>query len=375
MTDPRPGFLLVANWPSDVGFAWWLMESYWAALANHYHPEYRVVLAFPEVGEIPEVIRDAPIETVEFAFGRGNAESDLEFLNQFQVRALYFSDRPNIDPRYLRYRRAGVKHIITHDHTPGLRTAPTGLKRLLKWARARIPGIVCDAAIGATEFVRQRTIDTNLLPAEKCFAVPNGLPEPQALLPRDPIAEFSLPADAVHMVMTARANPYKGLRFVLDCLAKFRETESIDLQFTLLGDGPMLDELQTLAANHGIADACHFPGYVDGVNALLPGFDFAIHPSKGEVGYSLAILEYMRAGLATLVPDNPSVCGATTHGQTGLIFREGNQDACIAAMKALACDPAYRSELGEAARIDEKRYSLANAHERLLEVVQSTLSR
>ncbi|MEO1421305.1 MAG: glycosyltransferase family 4 protein [Pseudomonadota bacterium] len=375
MTDSRPGFLLVANWPSDVGFAWWLMESYWAALANHYHPDYRMVLAFPKINEIPTVIREAPIDTVEYAFGRNAIELDLQFLQQHRIREIYFSDRPNIDARYLRYRRAGVEHIITHDHTPGLRTPPTGIKRILKRVRARIPGLVCDAAIGATEFVRQRTIDTNLLPAEKCFAVPNGLPAAQALAPRNPVEEFALDPDAVHMVMTARANPYKGLRFVLDCLARFRRTESIDLQFTLLGDGPMLNELMTLAADHDITDACHFPGYVDGVSALLPGFDFAIHPSKGEVGYSLAILEYMRAGLATLVPNNPSVCGATAHGQTGLIFREGDQDACIAAMKAMACDPAYRSELGEAARIDEKRYSLANAHKRLLEIVEMTLSR
>lgn len=374
MSDKRPGFLLVANWPSDVGFAWWLMESYWAKLAHHYADRFRFVLTFPEVREIPQVIQDAPIEIIEMNFGRQSVDNDLSLLGRFNIEAIYFSDRAVINTRYARYRFAGVQSIITHDHTPGQRTPPIGLKRLAKWVLARTPGIVSDTAIGATEFVRQRIRDTILLPEAKCFAVPNGLRAKTEQAVEDPAKRFGLDRAAVHMVMTARANPYKGLRFIVETLANYRsQPDAVDLQFTLLGDGPMLSELKQLASDLGIADACHFPGYVNNVNELLPGFDFAIHPSKGEVGYSLAILEYMRAGLATIVPDNPSVCGATRHDKTGLYFREGDRDSFRGALARLAEDPTLRERMGREAETDEANLSLNNAHRLLIEAVDATL--
>ncbi|MEL7310233.1 MAG: glycosyltransferase family 4 protein [Pseudomonadota bacterium] len=376
VAERKRGFLLVANWPSDVGFAWWLMESYWAVLAHHYQDRFKFYLTFPEVNEIPEVVRNAPIEIIQRHFGRGAVSDDLEFLRQYEIAAIYFSDRPVFDPRYRQFRKAGVEHIITHDHTPGQRTPPRGLKRWLKWLRIRLPGVSSDSAIGATEFVRQRTIDTNLMPANRCFAVPNGLPRQTDNVVADPDEQLGLPGDAVHMVMTGRANPYKGLRFILECLSEYRSrSEAKNLHFTLLGNGPILDDLRELASQLSISHFTHFPGYINNVNALLPGFDFAIHPSRGEVGYSLAILEYMRAGLPVIVPDNPSVCGATRHEQTGLIFPEGDRTACVNALQRLTDDTELRSRLGAAAREDEQRFSLENAHRRLIEAVDATLAR
>ena len=56
--------LLVANWNSDVGYAWWLMESYWVLLAQVYHRDHRVILTFRAITSLSEKIARAPLEPV-----------------------------------------------------------------------------------------------------------------------------------------------------------------------------------------------------------------------------------------------------------------------------------------------------------------------
>src|SRR6056297_2127090 len=93
----RPALLLVANYDSDVGYAWWLMESFWVKLAEHYSPSNRVILAYPSISQLPQAIADAPLETVEQDFRGthpGQVLKQCRFLRRHCVRAVYFSDRP-----------------------------------------------------------------------------------------------------------------------------------------------------------------------------------------------------------------------------------------------------------------------------------------
>jgi hypothetical protein len=143
MSHPRPSLLLVANWDSNVGYAWWLMESYWAVLARTYSASHRVLLAYPSISTLPETIRQAPIEPLVLEFGDRSFRAigrQLAFIRANRVRTVYLSDRNSIDWLFPLFRIAGVRTIITHDHTPGEREQPTGVKRLLKRALHRVPG-------------------------------------------------------------------------------------------------------------------------------------------------------------------------------------------------------------------------------------------
>src|SRR5690606_8656685 len=106
--DNRKTLLLVANWDSDVGYAWWLMESFWAKLAERYAPTQRILLAYPKINTIPTSIAEAPLQTVEQPFGLSAAPkrilSDLRFLRANKVQCIYLSDRPTWSLRYLLYR-------------------------------------------------------------------------------------------------------------------------------------------------------------------------------------------------------------------------------------------------------------------------------
>ncbi len=118
----KPGLLLVANWDSDVGYAWWLMESYWAALAEDYQTQMTAILAYPSISKLPEVIEKAPVSPMVVDFSRfspGLLWTQLRFLRRHRIQVMYLSDRAPRHWIYLLYRLAGVRRILVHDHTPG----------------------------------------------------------------------------------------------------------------------------------------------------------------------------------------------------------------------------------------------------------------
>ncbi len=370
--------LLVANWDSAVGYAWWLMESFWVRLAEHYRARADVILAYPAISTVPPHIAQAPLRVVEEDFsakGLRNVLAQCRFLRDRSVRIIYFSDRSTWDWRYAFYRLCGVQRIIIHDHTPGCRPTPNGLKRLLKRMANRAPLIRADAAIGATEFVRRRLIEVNGFPPAGCHVAPNGL---AAVEYRGEAADlsslFAIPRNRKVLAMTGRATRYKGVDFALRCMAALREASRTDLHFLFIGDGPDLPDFIEMAGALGVDGYCTFAGKRDDVPALLAGAYLAIHPSRGEVGYSLSILEYMRAGLPVIVPDNPSVCGATVHNVSGIVFPEGDVDAASRAVERLLDDRELHAAMCSTAKEMARGYSLKTTYAALLGAFDAILS-
>lgn len=370
-TDKKPSILMVANWDSGVGYAWWLMESYWVALAKHHQKSHRAVIAYPSISTIPDSIRDTQIraELLNFkATTIRDVARQCRFIREHNVDTVYLSDQTPSHWRYLAWRLAGVKVIVTHDHTPGLRSAPQSIKRLLKIALRSLPGITVNAAIGATEYVRNRLIEVGCFPPHKTHAAPNGLPQGEVHTPAEVHAMFGIPRGRTIIVTTGRAAPIKNLGFALRCIEQL-SSDGVDVHLLHCGDGPDLEKLKQQAAELGVTDRVTFAGKRSDVPAILPACDIAMQPSRGEVGYSLSILEYMQAGLPVVVPNNPSVCGATVSGLTGLIYREDDlQDACRQFVQ-LVSDGDLRARIGESGRMAvTSHYSLDTSHAALTAV-------
>lgn len=369
--------LMVANWQSDVGYAWWLMESYWVKISDHFHSLYTPIITYPKITSLSESITKSKAFVLEYDFNdptiRGLIHNCI-LIRRYKVLAIYLTDQNDVNWRYLVYRVFGVKKILNHDHAPGERSAPFYIKGLFKGGLRRMPWITVDAAIGATDFVRKRLININRLPAYKCFSAPNGMP-PLAddLAPVNIHREFKIPQSQKVMVMTGRANRYKGVPFALQCIARLKSEAEEYPHFLFVGDGPHLGEFKQLANDLGIDKHCTFPGKRNDIPEILESCSFSIHPSEGEVGYSLSILEYMRAGLPVIVPDDPSVCGATRHNVNGVIYKKGDVQAATRAIRELMKnDDLYRS-LGENARLTAKNYSLEKTHKALLHSFIKTL--
>lgn len=376
----RSSILLIANWDSDVGYAWWLMESYWAAIAQHYAEDYRVLLAYPSISRIPDVIDKAPIECHSINFRNTDATSlkvQRSFIKQHNVKVMYFSDGAMVSPAYAFYRLCGVTHIINHDHTPGERSLPPQWKRAIKKLVNHLPGCYADGVFSATEYVRERHVTINAIPEHRCFTVQNGLPAAEEVTACNLKQVFGIPEDRCVVVTTGRANRYKGIDFAIRVVARtIQEHQQAQLHYLFCGDGPDLEAFRQEAEALGIKDHVSLPGRLNNIAEVLAAADCAFHPSSGEVGYSMSILEYMQAGLPVVVPDNPSVCGATRHEIDGLHYIERDEASAARALLQLVSDAARRSRYGSEARQRvNSEFSLAHGHQQLLAGMDAVIGR
>jgi len=355
------------------------MEHYWVLLATHLAQQgRRALLAYPSQGEIPSAIRDAPIHVVWLDYGDRSAagwRSLSETVRREGVTSLYLTDRAYARLRYAGMRHAGVRTIAVHDHTPGDRPPVSGLKGCIKSEILKVPLWSADIFIAVSEFVRQRMIENARAPAERTVVVPNGV-VPFEYADTDRVwARRELCAGDGDLVigMVARAQRVKGVDFAIHAAENVLAQDSRAL-FVFVGDGPDLDRFRVLASERRVADRFRFLGRRADARRLMAGFDLGIHPSAGEVGYCLAILEMMNAGLPVVVPDLASVRGATEPGVTGLWYPANESGACAEAILALLSDRSRRESLGRAAREQSlTRFSLAHADAAFLSAVASRL--
>ncbi len=331
MTQRANNILLVANWTSDVGYAWWLMENFWVTIATHFQLQgCKSFLIYPEITRIPESIAAAPISVSQLDFRNHRLPNLLRlcrFIKHNSIRHLYLSDAPTKSIYYVLFRICGVRKIVVHDHTPGDRTRAHGVRKLIKQLIQRIPFYSADRFIAVSDFVLQRFINVSCIPPHKCSVAANGI-VPIDLTTADrnyAHAMFNIPQDRLIIVNTGRASCYKGIDFFIDVAHQLVNIEGIqNLHFLFCGDGPNQEAFKAQASRYQLDANFTFAGKRDDVRQILPSCDIGFHASKGEVGYSLSILEYMSAGLATLVPDLPSTSGATKHEHNGLIYAHGD---------------------------------------------------
>ena len=376
----RRNILLVANYSSDVGFAWWLIENFWAEIATHFHKCGRtVVLVYPEIRQVPERIRSAPLKVETLDFGDRSPEGRKrlrDLIRDCDISSIYLTDRPALDPFYWTLRRWSVTSIVNHDHTPGERTPPGPVKRWVKRLAHRLSLWSCDHYIGVSEFVVRRFTETHCIPPEKCSLVRNGI------VPIDSCgfevggvqSAFGIPQDALVVVTVGRASVYKGIDFVVECADVLcNRLRLANVYFLHLGDGPERERLRSRVRQCGLSGRFIFGGERSDVRDLLPSCHIALHASHGEA-FSLAILEYMSAALAAVVPDHCGNAEAIKHFVTGILYRPGDLNDAVRAIQTLVNDEGLRQRLGSAASNSIRRdFDIRRTNSRLVSVLDKYL--
>ena len=376
MRKEKKNILCVANLPSDVGYAWWLMESFWVEIATLGQSlDRNTYLCYPKLNALPEPISASSIICDEFDLHSASYDQLKDYLESRQIGFAYFSDTGSYTALYVKLKLAGVNSIINHTHTPGLRPRIGGLKRIFKLLINSFPLISADLNIAATDFVKNRLLQNTCIPEFKVKTVKNGIPIRPLPKPADLRKLLGISPNSIIAINVARANRYKGIDDLIDAVAMLRNRGEVELHMVYIGDGPHLGEFKARARSQNVCNNVHFLGKRDDVLSLLQGADFAIHPSRGEVGYSLAILEYMYCGLAVIVPDNPSVCEAIDHDVDGLIYESENKED-LAKNIEFACR--HRQEMSEMGKHAHNKvvtqYNIRDTHKSLVGIFGQIMS-
>jgi starch synthase len=134
----------------------------------------------------------------------------------------------------------------------------------------------------------------------------------------------------------------------------------------VIGDGPVREDLERLAAKLGVE--AEFTGAVapDTVPGLLHTADAAAAPYPADAGGQddyfspLKVYEYMAAGLPIIASAVGQIPSILDPGRTGILVPAGEPAAVAGALTRLAQEPALRERLGASAREDAvRRFSWA----------------
>lgn len=144
--------------------------------------------------------------------------------------------------------------------------------------------------------------------------------------------------------------PWHGVDLLVEAVARL--ADGLPLHLLLIGNGPGRRRAKKFARRVGLYDRVTAPGSVrpTDVPELLTACDIGVLPASNDYGHPMQLLEYAAAGLAVVGPDLPCVREVVEHGETGLLFEDGNIGALGRRLRTLATDHALRVRLGEAAR-------------------------
>jgi glycosyltransferase involved in cell wall biosynthesis len=373
--------LLVANYESDVGYAWWLMENFWHVIATAVVAQgRRCVLAYPRIGSIPELIRRSPIEPIEIRFSCGSwkdVRRGLRFIRARRVRSIYLSDWPHTHWVYLLWRLAGVKRIVLHMHSGGDAPPARGPRAWLKDALHAVRVLSATLYVAPSSYMGTRLLAAGRVPARRCKVVTNGIRvfDCDSSRRTDVRRRLGVPDDAVLIVLVSRVTYAKGVDFAIASVAELLENERLRGRVFAVhcGDGPDLPAFEQMIRDAGISDSFRFLGRRDDVREILCAADIAMHPSRSEA-MSLAILEFLCAGLAVVTSDLPSVSTAIVRGVTGLTYKFEDLPDAVATLRRLVEDPSLRATLGAAAAAScREKYSLDVMNRAFRETVVPTI--
>jgi glycosyltransferase involved in cell wall biosynthesis len=155
------------------------------------------------------------------------------------------------------------------------------------------------------------------------------------------------------------------------------------LTLVLVGDGPDLSSVGTLAAEVGVEDRVVRPGFVPErarVNDFIGAASICLVPLKEEarglIGASpLKLTEYFAAGRAVVATDVPGVREMVQSSGAGLLAPAGDVGAMAAAIGTLADDLAAADTMGDAGRkAAEERYSWISIAARLVPLLTAPSS-
>jgi len=156
-------------------------------------------------------------------------------------------------------------------------------------------------------------------------------------------AQLGVPPEAFLVASVANLTPVKDLPTLVRAAARIGEVA--DMQFLLIGDGDEPDTLKALISALGIGSRLRLEGPRQDVGLCLTAADAGVLTSRSE-GCSNAVLEYMAAGLPTVLSDIPANRMLVREG----LFPVGDAAALAHELLALARDPELRLARGRANR-------------------------
>lgn len=194
-----------------------------------------------------------------------------------------------------------------------------------------------DAVVAVSNQLKQRLASCGT--QTKLYGIFNGfVPRPiPAGIRRDPHA----------MIQVGNLIPSKRVGVTIRAFAALRK-QTPDLTLTIVGQGPLRQELEQLCAELGVADGVVFTGQLanEQVFERLCEATFFVMVSKPE-GFGIVYLEAMAAGCITIGTRSEGIADVIDHGKNGFLASADAPEEIVRYVQACLENPEMGTQIAQ----------------------------
>ena len=316
--------------------------------------------------------RPTPLRKLAFAIGRDPAFNKL--LRRLQPALLHAHFGPDAAMLLPTARRSRLPLVVTfHGYDVMLpddfHRSPAG--RL--WLRRRAAVFAqAELLIAVSDAVRARLIELGA-PPEKVVRHYIGVDTSVFCGGRDD------ERDTAHVLFVGRLAEVKGLGDLLEAAAVARSSTP-SLTLTVVGDGPLSDQLRARAAQLDLPVQFIESATQQQLAVLMARATLLCAPSKATASgqreaFGLVLAEAQASGLPAVAYRSGGTGEALTHEAGGLLVQEGDVAGLAHALTELLTHPARRAALGAAGREEaHRRFDLATQSAQLGEMYRAAIA-
>jgi len=248
-------------------------------------------------------------------------------------------------------RMAGVPVVLHTAHGLPFHEASPWAKIKAYSALKRVAALCCDKIISVSREHARWIVELGIAPAEKVTVIRNGVRIGEAPTDEGKRAarrRLGLPESAPVLLCAGRLVRQKNyadmLRALIPLSARFPK-----LRLLIAGDGPLEEQLGSLAGRLEVRDSVSFLGFRSDVPDLLAACDVVPMTSLWE-GLPLALLEAMAAARPCVAYAIMGVREVIRDGETGILAPPGQPEALAGGIAGLLEQPERAAQMGRMAR-------------------------
>ena len=182
---------------------------------------------------------------------------------------------------------------------------------------------------------------------EKLVVVENGLGTEANLL-SPPARLPATSSECFKILAVGRLSREKNFAALITALANDNLRKK-NMELFIVGEGPLLPELEQLSRKYGISKKVHFLGYRKDVTTLMREASLLAMPSLTE-GLPVTLLEAMRCQLPVVASSVGGIPKALEHGKAGILIKPGSPQSLTNTLERIVSGEINLGSLAQRAR-------------------------
>lgn len=182
-----------------------------------------------------------------------------------------------------------------------------------------------------------------------------------------------------NVLFLGRLVPRKGCLLLLQAAALLKDDSSVPpFAITICGKGPLADELERYARDHGLSRQVTFKGFVleEDKPRYYASADVTVFPSNGGESFGIVLVEAMAAGTsAVLAGDNSGYRSVLESCPSEVLFDPHDPAALAAKLKSMLNDTALRKHVAAWQQHHAEHFDIERTGKTIMKLYVSALRR